>query len=191
MTTLSPPALGDAVIRLAPLVQSDVPDLLSLTRVDDVMAFTLVRDDADEQYVSDWIGRYERGWEDGSCAGFSIRDAGDDSFLGFAAVVELQLPERQGELGYMLAPHARGRGAAGRAVALLTRWCFEELGLERLEMRISPANEGSRRVAERAGYRLEGLLRNLHFKQGLRSDVEIWSRLPGDRPAPGAASWLH
>lgn len=180
MNVLSPPALADGAIALVPLVRSDVPDLLALTRVEDVMAYTLVRDDADEEYVADWIGRYERGWDDGSCAGFSIRDARDDAFLGFAAVVVLHLAERQGELGYMLAPHARGRGAAGRAVALLTRWCFDELGLERLEMRIAPENQPSRRVARRAGYRPEGVLRNLHFKQGRRSDVEIWSRLPSD-----------
>jgi RimJ/RimL family protein N-acetyltransferase len=54
----------------------------------------------------------------------------------------------------------------------------------RLELLISPENPASRRVAERCGYVQDGTLRSLHFKQGLREDTELWSRLPSD-PAPG------
>jgi RimJ/RimL family protein N-acetyltransferase len=67
-----------------------------------------------------------------------------------------------------------------RAIELLTRWCFDELALERLELRIDVTNAASVRVAERAGYRLDGVLRNAYFKEGLRSDTGIWSRLRGD-----------
>jgi RimJ/RimL family protein N-acetyltransferase len=63
---------------------------------------------------------------------------------------------------------------------LLTRWGFEELGLLRLELRIDVENPASESVAARAGYRKDGVLRNLHFKDGLRSDVAVWSRLSQD-----------
>ena len=65
-------------------------------------------------------------------------------------------------------------------VDLLTRWGFDELGLERLELRIDPANTASKRVAERAGYRLDGVLRSTYFKEGRRADVGVWSRLASD-----------
>jgi RimJ/RimL family protein N-acetyltransferase len=104
----------------------------------------------------------------------------DGAFLGFAAIVQLELDARQGELGYMVAPAARGRGVSVRAVDLLTRWAFDDLGLERLELRIDVANTASERVAERAGYRRDGVLRNAHFKEGLRTDTGIWSRLRTD-----------
>jgi RimJ/RimL family protein N-acetyltransferase len=65
-------------------------------------------------------------------------------------------------------------------VELLTRWGFDELGLERLELRINPENVPSTKVGEGAGYRLEGVLRNLHFKAELRADVGVWSRLRQD-----------
>jgi RimJ/RimL family protein N-acetyltransferase len=94
--------------------------------------------------------------------------------------VHLDLAAREGEIGYMVAPAARGRGASARAVRLLTRWGFEELALERLELRIDVTNRASERVAERAGYRREGVLRNAYFKEGLRSDTGIWSRLVTD-----------
>ena len=92
--------------------------------------------------------------------------------------------DRQGrtvELGYVIAPSARGRGVATRALELLTEWAFETLGALRAELIISVENHGSKRVAQRAGYQMEGVLRSTHFKQGLRADVEIWSRLPTDQ----------
>jgi RimJ/RimL family protein N-acetyltransferase len=62
----------------------------------------------------------------------------------------------------------------------LTRWGFDELGLIRLELRIDVENPASERVAERSGYRRDGVLRNVHFKAGLRCDLGIWSRLSQD-----------
>jgi RimJ/RimL family protein N-acetyltransferase len=84
------------------------------------------------------------------------------------------------ELGYLVAPGARGRGVASAALALLTEWALTELQLERLELRISVDNEASKRVAERCGYALEGVLRSVYLKNGLREDVEVWSRLASD-----------
>jgi hypothetical protein len=51
---------------------------------------------------------------------------------------------------------------------------------ETAELLIGSANEPSKRVAERNGYRREGLFRSLYVKPGLRDDVEIWSRLASD-----------
>jgi RimJ/RimL family protein N-acetyltransferase len=69
---------------------------------------------------------------------------------------------------------------AVRALELLTGWGFHELGLERLELRIAVTNPASERVAERGGYRCEGVLRSVHFKEGRRIDVGVWSRLRED-----------
>jgi RimJ/RimL family protein N-acetyltransferase len=80
----------------------------------------------------------------------------------------------------MVAPAARGRGVAPRALELLTRWGFDELDLLRLELRIDVQNPASERVAERTRYVREGVLRNVYFKEGFRGDLGIWSRLSDD-----------
>jgi RimJ/RimL family protein N-acetyltransferase len=74
---------------------------------------------------------------------------------------------------------ARGRGVASEALRLLTDWGFSR-GLHRLELRIGADNVASQRVAERCGYVREGLLRSLHFKEGRRSDIVVYSRLRSD-----------
>ena len=172
--------LGDDRIRLEPLSQDDVPELAALTGDPDIERFTRVPTGADEVWLRGWIRRYEEGWETGARAGFSIRSRGDDALLGFCALVELDLDHREGELGYMVAPAARGQGVASRAVELLTRWSFDELRLLRVELRIDVENTASSRVAQRAGYERDGVLRNVYFKAGARCDLAVWSRLGQD-----------
>jgi RimJ/RimL family protein N-acetyltransferase len=154
--------------------------MLSMTADEGVKRFTRVPLGADAAFVTSWIGRYENGWEDGTCAGFSIRDAESDACLGFAAIVSLDLEGAEGEIGYMTLPAARGKGVASRSVELLTTWAFSELGLERLELHIDVENTASAAIARRTGYTLEGIRRSSHVKDGQRADTGIWSRLPGD-----------
>jgi RimJ/RimL family protein N-acetyltransferase len=47
---------------------------------------------------------------------------------------------------------------------------------------IDVTNEASVRVAERAGYRREGVRRSAYFKVGVRADLAIYSLLPGEFP---------
>ena len=154
--------------------------MLEMTADESVKRFTRVPIGADPAFVTSWIDRYERGWEDGSCAGFTVRDAETDAYLGFAGFVSLDLDGAEGEIGYMTLPVARGRGIAGRSVELLTAWGFAELGLQRLELHIDVENPASEAIARRNGYTLEGILRSAHVKDGRRADVGVWSRLPGD-----------
>ena len=87
---------------------------------------------------------------------------------------------REAELGYITAHDARGRGVATAMLAALTRWALAERDLLRVTLLIDVANPASSRVAERCGYRREGVLRSVHVKQGRRADLELWSRLPSD-----------
>jgi RimJ/RimL family protein N-acetyltransferase len=177
---LTAPELHDDAIRLEPLARALAPAMRWVNEPDaDTARFTYIPSSPDARFVETWLGRYEDGWGDGSRAGFAVRDAAGEA-VGFAAFVKLDLEAAEGELGYVVAPAARGRGVASRAVALLTDWGLHELGLHRVELRIDPANAASRRVAERNGYRLEGVLRSVAFKEGRRSDVAVWSRLASD-----------
>jgi RimJ/RimL family protein N-acetyltransferase len=167
------------VVRLEPLSRALAPQLGWMLEPDpDIAAFTYIPNAPDADWLERWLGRYEDGWVNGERAGFAVADGA--ALIGFAAFVRLSLEEQQGEIGYVVAPAGRGRGLAARAVTLLTDWGFGGLGLQRIELRIDPRNAASERVAERAGYRREGTLRSLAFKESTRSDVGVWSRLATD-----------
>ena len=178
LTAPSPP-LADDAIRLEPLDERFIPDFERLMDDPDIVRNTRVPSHPPAGFADRWVGRYVKGWQDGSCAGFAIL-SGDDSFLGFVALVGLDLPAQQGEIGYVVAREARGRGVAGRALRLITGWALNGLLLDRVELRIDVGNAPSIRVAERIGYRREGVLRSLHFKEEVRTDIAVYSLLPGD-----------
>ena len=88
---------------------------------------------------------------------------------------------RTGHIGYWCAPEARGRGVVTRALRLLSRYGLDELGLQRLELMTDPDNHASQRVAEKAGYRREAVLRShLDHPDGRRRDSVMFSLLPGE-----------
>jgi RimJ/RimL family protein N-acetyltransferase len=172
--------LSDGEIRLETLAAPHLEGLAELGRDPDVQRFTYVPSPWQEGFERTWLERYEQAHEEGTRAGFAVVDEASGDFLGLAALVRLDRDAAEGEAGYIVAPRARGRGVASRALGLLTEWSFRELGLRRVELRISVDNPGSIRVAERAGFALDGVLRSLYFKQGLRADVAVYSRLPED-----------
>ena len=62
-------------------------------------------------------------------------------------------------IGYWISERFAGVGAMPTAVALATDYCFQQLGLHRIEICIRPENSKSLRVVEKLGFRYEGLRR--------------------------------
>jgi RimJ/RimL family protein N-acetyltransferase len=170
-------------ILLEPFDATHLEALAPLIDDPDVQRFTRIPVPTPVDFARTWLKIYEEGRRDGRREAFAILDATDGSFLGLALAPRIDRTARTVELGYMVAPHARGRGVATEALRLLTDWSLTTLGALRIELLISPKNEPSRRAAIRCGYVREGLLRSLHVKEGVREDTEIWSHLPGDEPS--------
>jgi RimJ/RimL family protein N-acetyltransferase len=161
--------------------------MAALVHDPDVQRFTRVPVPMPAGFVEAWYALYETGRREHTREAFAISDDAAGSFLGLALVPVIDRAARTAELGYVVAPEARGKGVATAALHLLTDWAFSELGALRLELLISVGNVGSKRVAEQCGYRCEGVLRSLFLKQDIRDDTEIWSRLPTD-PPPASSS---
>ncbi|MBT2868884.1 GNAT family N-acetyltransferase [Chromobacterium violaceum] len=104
------------------------------------------------------------GNEEGRCAHRVILVDGE--IAGICSLHGINAAHRYARLGYWLADSHVGRGVMSRALALLMRYAFEELGLHRLELGCAPENLRSCRVAERLGFRLEGELRDAQLLNG-------------------------
>ena len=170
----------DGAITLVPLAAEHLDALETVGNDPLVQRFTRVPEPFGPEEAARWLGLYEEGWEDGSRAGFAIVDSKSEAFLGMIAFVALRPESLEAEVGYIVAPEARGRGVANRALSLLTRWGFEELGLERIELRAELENPASLKVAERCGYVREGTLRGVHLRGVRRGDMALYSRLAHD-----------
>jgi len=125
------------------------------------------------------LEREAAAWREGSWAVFRIVDAATDQVVGG---INLRFGEHEiAEVSYFLSAAVRGRGVATRAVRLVSGWAFDELGIERIELRVHPENPASRRVAERAGFTREGVERGSRaWPDGTRFDSIVFSLLPAD-----------
>ena len=83
-------------------------------------------------------------------------------------------------VGYWLARDARGRGLATRAVRLVAGWAFTDSRLERLELMTLVGNDASGRVALRAGFRREGILRRYLPFRGATVDAVMYAMVRED-----------
>jgi RimJ/RimL family protein N-acetyltransferase len=85
------------------------------------------------------------------------------------------------EIGYWVRADARGHGYMTRALALVSRWLLEQ-GVARVQLRADTENVASCRVAEKAGFTRDGILRSAHWNERLkrRQDWAMYSLLPDD-----------
>jgi RimJ/RimL family protein N-acetyltransferase len=84
------------------------------------------------------------------------------------------------EIGYTVAPSARGRGYAAEAARGLAEWALGH-GAPRVHLYADVRNTASQAVARRAGFTQEGVVRScLDYRDGSRGDAVLFGRLPGD-----------
>jgi RimJ/RimL family protein N-acetyltransferase len=84
------------------------------------------------------------------------------------------------EIGYTVAPWARRRGYAAEAAHALAEWGLG-LGAPRVHLYTDVGNEASQAVAQRAGFRREGVVRAaLDYRDGSRADAVLFGRVAGD-----------
>jgi RimJ/RimL family protein N-acetyltransferase len=119
-----------------------------------------------------------RVWRVGEGAVFVIADP-DDAYCGG---IDLRLSEDDGvaEIGFQVAPWARGKGLGTAAVRTICAWGFDALHLDRIVWRAHVGNDGSRRVAEKAGFTMEGVQRRGCLQRGERRDAWVASLLSTD-----------
>ncbi|AGZ39448.1 GNAT family N-acetyltransferase [Actinoplanes friuliensis] len=118
-------------------------------------------------------------WARGAEAVFAIAD-GADAYIGSVDLRIRPGDPHVGEVGYVVSPWARGRGHAPAALEAICRWGFEALGLTRIEWRAEVGNDASRRAAEKAGFTVEGTLRQALEINGARRDCWVGSLVKGE-----------
>lgn len=128
-----------------------------------------------------WLAGRTSGWERGDLASFALLDTDFDQLFGTVTIRWVDRFDAQAMIGYWLAPAARGRGLATQGLETVTHWAFTTADVRRIELAHAVGNTASCRVADRAGYPLEGTLRQSHrFGDGTYHDEHLHARLSTD-----------
>jgi RimJ/RimL family protein N-acetyltransferase len=173
----------EPAVRLVPFSADHLGAFAPMTADPDVLRYTRFPDPPEPGFPREWLARYDAGRATGTKEAFAIEsDDEEGTLLGVALMVDADRAAGSAELGYLVAPEARGRGVATAAVRALTRWALDE-GLQRLTLLIDAGNAGSRAVAERCGYALERIDHDAELRPGRRGDLCVYGLTS---PASGA-----
>jgi RimJ/RimL family protein N-acetyltransferase len=158
---------------------SDIDAIAEQCRDDEMQRWTTVPVPYTRSDAEGFVAQVRQAWTDGSAAALAIEL--DGNFAG-----SINLDFRDGawsEIGFGLAPWARGRHVMRRAVRIMLAWGFGELNLAGVEWRAHVGNHASWRVAEACGFQLEGTVRGLLVQRGLRVDGWIGTVLADEYAA--------
>lgn len=158
----------------------DIDAIFEACRDPETLKWVTLPLDYDRDRAVSFVEGYAPGWwERGDGAVWVIADASGD----YAGQLDLRINPRDrqvADVGFLTAPHARGRGYMTAALRAAVEFGFAELRLERIEWRAHLGNDGSRRVAEKAGFIYEGIQRAGSPQRGERFDCWVAAIIRAD-----------
>ncbi|HEY9855413.1 MAG TPA: GNAT family protein [Stenomitos sp.] len=107
----------------------------------------------------------------------AIYSKADGRYLGGTGLHRFDWETGRFEIGYWLRDSAVGHGYVSEAAWRLAEFAFEDLKAERVELRVDVDNVRSRRVAERLGFKLEGVLRAWARRGDELRDLAVYSMI--------------
>jgi RimJ/RimL family protein N-acetyltransferase len=170
---------------LRPFAPEDVPAVYQACQDPEIQRWTSIP----SPYLGEHAERFilemaPSSWADGSGATFGTFERASGRLVGSIALMGITAEDsrdgRLAEIGFWTAKEMRGRGYTTEAVILLCRWAFTDLHVDRVEWYAEVGNMASRRVAEKAGFILEGTLRSRLVHEGRRRDAWLAALLPDD-----------
>lgn len=177
------PSLSDGTVVLRALAAADAPAVVRNCRDPEAVRWTTVPLDYVLADAHRFIGvTAPEGWTKGTVLTFAVAAAEDNRLLG---TIDLQCTKPgTADVGINIGPDHRGSGVAKRAVELLADYAFTQLNLAYLHWVALAGNWGSRKLAWKLGFRLEGELRGFANNRGTPSDAWVLTLAAGDPRVP-------
>lgn len=177
------PTLAAGPFRLRPFTLADIGAVREASEDPYIPLITSVPDAFTEDEGRHFIERQWSRAEQGTGYSLAIADGFTGHAVGQIGLWLKDVSEGRASAGYWVIRSARGRRAAVRSLQAPALWALHDLRIPRLELYVEPWNTASIMTAERAGFAREGLMRSWQEVGGVRRDMYLYGRLPGD-PVP-------
>lgn len=106
---------------------------------------------------------------------FAIFEKAEGEFAGLVSLNQLDAAQKSFNLGYWIRTSKMKRGLAAEAARLLAATAFRDLDLVRIEILAAVENIASRKTAEKAGAKFEGIARRKLNIGGRTHDAAVFS----------------
>jgi RimJ/RimL family protein N-acetyltransferase len=146
------PVLVDELLLLRGGLPEDADRVYVACQDTDIQHFTQVPVPYLREHAELFVAQGPPHWSTRQSAGFAITDRISGELLGACGLLGVDHATRQTGAGYWVAPWARSRGVARRALVLVTTWALGAGGFERVFVEVEEANPASSAVALAAGF---------------------------------------
>jgi RimJ/RimL family protein N-acetyltransferase len=180
------PVLADDVVTLRAHTANDIDAVYEMCQDPEMQRWTTIPVPYQREHAVNFLtGIVPAGWRDGTMWAWAIEYDGQ-----YAGTIDLRDGEGGvGEVGFGLAPAARGAGVMTRALKLVVRYAFDVLGWDRVIWRAFVGNWASRRVAWKAGFRGLVVVPGGGRSRGVRHDEWIATVGRDDELEPSGHWW--
>jgi ribosomal-protein-alanine N-acetyltransferase len=111
---------------------------------------------------------------------WGIIDKLNMKLIGRTGLISIDPVHERAEIGFAISSGYWNKGVVSEATSEIVKYCFIELGLNRVEGRCNFNNTGSIRVMEKLGMKFEGTLRQQLKIKGKFIDQRMYSILKGE-----------
>lgn len=177
---MEPVEISAGRLHLRPWQPSDAPAVLAACQDGQSQRWTTLPSPYTAEHARSFVEELApAGWANDTDYGFAICDSTSGQLLG--AIGLRRRPAHDAwDVGFWAVAEVRGQGVMTEALGTVCRWGFAAVGAQRIEWYAAVGNWASRRVAEKAGFTVEGVQREGLQGRGRREDAWCAGRLPGD-----------
>ncbi len=169
--------IGETVC-LGPVLAGDAPQLFNWCNTVALAHANGAYRPMDEGRFKAWLTDFAN---DPTRVLFALRDRADLRLMGYLQLTDIQPAARVAELGVLIGdPADQGRGFGQEAVALAVGFCWRDLNLQRLTLRVIGDNPRAIRAYAKAGFEVEGVMRRAAYVDGAHRDITIMGLLRED-----------
>jgi len=174
--------LSSQTMVLRKIIDKDIEEVFALYSNDCVFEYCGILVKKNKATVLKSIGHFERDFKKRSRIKWGIALKGNEErVIGIIEATGFNRDVDQVTIGYFLHPDYWRQGYATEAVRILVCFLFDEVGVNRIQAEVMPANIYSKKVLLKNGFLLEGTLRQAALWPGKGMvDLELYSLLASD-----------
>jgi ribosomal-protein-alanine N-acetyltransferase len=122
----------------------------------------------------DW---YEKTYQEGTAIHWKITDKRKRIRMGVISFYYFKPEHKKAELGFWLLPEHWNKGVITEALKPVIQYCQEKKGIHRLEAFVEEGNDRCSHLLEKAGFTLEGTMKDAEVKNGKYISLRIYALL--------------
>ena len=177
------PVLETERLVLREITPEDAGDLYRIFSDEEAMRYWSCRPFTSSRQAEGLIESMAQAFQQGAGIHWAITWRDEGRLIGKCGYNEWRKAHRRGDISYIIARDQWGKGLVSEALAAILKYGFNQMNLHSIEAGVTPGNDGSTRMLQRLGFRLEGHLKESFLVEDTFVDSLIYSLLRQDYQA--------